>query len=102
MAGVGTSLATRMAPSGASSTSGLVMLHARSPTHATTAMTTSSTGPASSAEPYSTSAGGSAGEQNELKLSSYNPWTPQVCVVGNAAAASHLHKEWGGSDTPVH
>jgi hypothetical protein len=76
MTGIGAPFATRMAPSGASSTSALVMLH--SPTHATTAMTTSSTGPASSTEPYSSSAGGSASQQDELKLSTYNPWTPQV------------------------
>jgi len=58
----------------ASSTSGLYS----SPTHATTGMTSGMT---SSTEgmPYSSgTAGMSEAEPPDLKLSSYNPWTPQV------------------------
>lgn len=65
----------RMATSGASSTSAM-----HSTTYAAsgmaTSMNTGSTGPTSSAEPYSSSTG--KGEQQDLKLSSYNPWAPQV------------------------
>eukprot|EP00878_Enallax_costatus_P034868 GHUV01038795.1.p1 GENE.GHUV01038795.1~~GHUV01038795.1.p1 ORF type:complete len:195 (-),score=38.90 GHUV01038795.1:288-872(-) len=69
------SQSTRMATSGASSTSAM---HSATYTASgmATSMNTSSTGPVSSAEPYSASTG--KGEQQELKLSSYNPWTPQV------------------------
>lgn len=85
-----------MAASGASSTSALpVPVH--SPSHAAAAAggLTASTGPAGTASTdalpmYSTSTGdlaaasgsrgtSSAGDPSALRLSSYNPWTPQVC-----------------------
>lgn len=85
-----------MAASGASSTSALPVT-VQSPSHGAgmtaAAGMTASTGPAGSLESlpmYSTSTGdaaaasgsrgtSSAGDPSALRLSSYNPWTPQVC-----------------------
>lgn len=109
--GAGMASGNLMAPSGASSTSALAV-HSRSPAcgggaagsaagSGPTPMATSSTGPVSSADPYSSAGDGAMtppGSGGEVRLSSYNPWAPQVrssAVLCELLAAA-VGTMWGG------
>jgi hypothetical protein len=108
-AGINPAPTYTMAASGASSSSA-VPITVQSPSHAAaagltaTAGLTASTGPVGSTDGlpmYSTSTGdiaaasgsrgtGSAGDPSALRLSSYNPWTPQVCRYRSSSDVARL------------